>query len=67
MSLKAKSISAKAKAIWHDESAQGATEYILILVAVVVVAFVMKERLMAFVKTRLDNLASGLDKFNATD
>jgi Flp pilus assembly pilin Flp len=65
MSLKV--IASKAKAIWKDESAQGATEYILILVAVVVVAFVMKERLMAFVKSRLDNLGSGLDKFNASE
>lgn len=65
MSLKAKSIAAKAKAIWNDESAQGATEYILILVAVVTVAFMMKKQLTQFVSDRLTNLGGGLDQFDA--
>lgn len=61
MSLKAKAI-----AIWNDESAQGATEYILILVAVVTVAFLFKTKIMEFVDKRLGNLGSGLDRFDAT-
>lgn len=58
MSLKAKAI-----AIWKDESAQGATEYILILVAVVTVAFLFKKQLMTFVTGRLTNLGDGLNDF----
>ncbi len=38
------SLKERAKAIWNDESAQGATEYILILVAVVTVAFIFKKQ-----------------------
>lgn len=58
------SLKEKAKAIWNDESAQGATEYILILVAVVTVAFIFKNQIKAFVEGRLSNLGSGLGNFN---
>ena len=60
------SLKRKAAAIWNDESAQGATEYILILVAVVTVAFMFKKQITAFITTRLDNLGQGLGKFDAT-
>ncbi len=60
------SLKAKAAAIWKDESAQGATEYILILVAVVTVAFIFKKQLTGFINDRLSNLGSGLGKFDAT-
>ncbi len=58
------SLKEKAKAIWNDESAQGATEYILILVAVVTVAFIFKNQIKSFVEGRLSNLGSGLGNFN---
>lgn len=58
------SLKSKAVAIWKDESAQGATEYILILVAVVTVAFLFKTKIMEFVEKRLTGLGSGLDKFD---
>lgn len=50
--------------LWKDESAQGATEYILILVAVVSVAFIFKKKIADFVNGRLGNLDSGLSGFN---
>ncbi len=59
------SLKGKVKAIWNDESAQGATEYILILVAVVVVAFIFKGQIETFVRDRLSNLSSGLQRFDA--
>jgi hypothetical protein len=65
MSLNTKAIASKAKAIWNDESAQGATEYILILVAVVTVAFVFKKKLMEFVDGRLGNIGGAMGKFDA--
>lgn len=61
-----KSLKAKALAIWNDESAQGATEYILILVAAVTVAFIFKKQLTSFINERMTNLGSGLGKFDAT-
>jgi len=58
------SLKAKAKAIWNDESAQGATEYILILVATVTIAFIFKDKLKEFVNGRLGALGTGLGDFN---
>jgi hypothetical protein len=58
------SLKERAKAIWNDESAQGATEYILILVATVTVAFIFKSKLKEFVEGRLGALGSGLSDFN---
>ena len=58
------SLKERAKAIWNDESAQGATEYILILVAVVTVAFIFKSQLKKFVEDRLGALGGGLGEFN---
>jgi Flp pilus assembly pilin Flp len=58
------SLKAKAKAIWNDESAQGATEYILILVATVTIAFIFKDKLKEFVNSRLTALGTGLGDFN---
>ena len=57
------SLKTKALAIWNDESAQGATEYILILVAVVTVAFMFKKQLMGFVQGRLGNIEGSLNSF----
>lgn len=57
------SLKTKALAIWNDESAQGATEYILILVAVVTVAFMFKKQLMGFVSGRLTNIEGSLNTF----
>lgn len=58
------SLKERAKAIWNDESAQGATEYILILVATVTIAFIFKDKLKEFVTGRLGALGSGLSDFN---
>ncbi len=60
------SLKTKAAAIWKDESAQGATEYILILVAVVVVAMLFKNKITQFVNERLSNIGDGMGKFDAT-
>jgi hypothetical protein len=60
------SLKSKAAAIWNDESAQGATEYILILVAVVTVAFIFKTQITKFINERMANLGDGLGKFDAT-
>lgn len=55
---------AKVSELWADESAQGATEYILILVAVVSVAMLFKERIKQFMQGRLGAVEQGLNQFN---
>lgn len=60
------SLKTSIKSLWKDESAQGATEYILILVAVVVVAAMFKNQIQAFIKDRLANIGQGLSGFDAT-
>ncbi len=41
-----KKLGTKIKALWQDESAQGATEYILLLVAIVALVLLFKNKLM---------------------
>jgi len=51
------------KSLWKDESAQGATEYILLLVAVVAVAFMFGPRLKDMVTAKMgeiENTVQGL-------
>lgn len=48
------------KRLWNDESAQGATEYILILVAVVAVAILFRGRIQDFVEGKLGEIEGGL-------
>lgn len=52
------------KSIWKDESAQGSLELILILIALVSVALIFKDRIKEFVTGNLDKLGSGLGQFN---
>jgi Flp pilus assembly pilin Flp len=48
------------KNLWNDESAQGATEYILLLVIVVALALTFKEKIMAMVKGKLGEIEGGM-------
>ena len=57
-----KNIINQTKEIWNDESAQGATEYILVLVAVVTVALIFKDKIKGFVTGKLDDVQGGLDQ-----
>lgn len=51
-----KNINKFVSTLWKDESAQGATEYILLLVAVVAVVLIFKERIMGIVNEMIGNL-----------
>ena len=42
--------------LWKDESAQGATEYILLLVAVVAVVLLFKDKIMGIVTDMIGSL-----------
>ncbi len=50
----------KLKSLWSDESAQGATEYILLLVIVVALALTFKDRIMGMVKGKLGEIEGGM-------
>ena len=52
------------KQLWKDESAQGATEYILLLVVVVGLAMVFKDRIKSLIGSKLDQLGSSIGSFS---
>lgn len=51
------------KSLWKDESAQGATEYIMLLVVVVGLALMFKDRIMKQVEGLINDLSTKLDVF----
>jgi hypothetical protein len=55
-------IANKLKSLWNDESAQGATEYILLLVVVVGIAVVFGPRIKTIMQGKMDEVAGGIDK-----
>jgi len=58
-----KMISNTLKSLWKDESAQGATEYILLLVVVVTLAFIFKDKIKSAVTARLGNISDEMGGF----
>lgn len=56
----------KLASLWKDESAQGATEYIVLLAVVVIVVVIFKDKIKQMVTSRLDNVDQGLNKIDAT-
>lgn len=47
-------------ALWKDESAQGATEYILLLVVVVSVVLMFKGRIMTAIGSKMSDIEGGM-------
>lgn len=58
-----KDIKQIAKRLLKDESGQGATEYILLLVAVVAVAVIFKRQLWDIVNSKLGAISSKISDF----
>jgi len=46
--------------LWQDESGQGATEYILILVVVAVIVMAFKEKIVGIIKGKTDEMGEKL-------
>jgi Flp pilus assembly pilin Flp len=63
----AKAVKAHLKSLWNDESAQGSTEYILLLAIVVVIAVLFKDKIKTLVGEKLTDLESGMGKIKATE
>lgn len=53
------------KNIWKDESAQGATEYILLLVIVMALAFLFKGKIMEIVEAKLGDISRDISGFQS--
>lgn len=50
--------------LWQDESAQGATEYILMLVIVVGIAMLFKNKIMDIIRGKVDEVGDQIQGFN---
>lgn len=50
--------------LWKDESAQGATEYILMLVIVVGIAVMFKNQIKDIIGNKISQLAGDISAFN---
>jgi Flp pilus assembly pilin Flp len=59
-----KTLANKIKALWNDESAQGATEYILLIVIVVGLAMMFKTQITNILKDKLSQIGSAIGGFN---
>lgn len=53
------------KQLWQDESAQGATEYILMLVIVVGIAMLFKGKITGIINEKLSDLESAMGSVTA--
>lgn len=49
--------------LWKDESAQGATEYILMLVIVVALAITFKDKIKGIVEGKVSDLGGKIQSF----
>ena len=49
--------------LWKDESAQGATEYILMLVIVVAIAVMFKEQIKGVIQGKVSQLGQDIQGF----
>ena len=54
------------KNLWADEAAQGATEYILLLVVVVGLAMVFKKPMMDMVTAKMGSISSDVGGFTSS-
>jgi Flp pilus assembly pilin Flp len=52
------------KKLIKDESGQGATEYILLLVVVVAIAVLFKDQIMGVVREKMSKISSDIGAFN---
>lgn len=52
------------KKLWSDESGQGATEYILLLMVIVGLAFIFKDKIQSAVSAKMDDLGGQITDFS---
>lgn len=52
------------KELWTDESGAAATEYIFLLVIIVAIAVIFKERIKQAVSSKVDSVANDITSFS---
>ncbi len=52
------------KKLWNDESGQGMTEYILLLVVIVAIALLFGDQIKTAVTAKIGELSEGIGGFN---
>ena len=52
------------KKLWNDESGQGMAEYVLLIVVVLTVAFMFKDRIKGMVGAKLGEVESSMGSFS---
>ena len=51
------------KKFWQDESAQGMTEYILLIVVVVSLAWTFRKKITGAINSKMDGVETGINEF----
>ncbi|MGE0762792.1 MAG: Flp1 family type IVb pilin [Bdellovibrionales bacterium] len=51
------------KQLWQDESAQGTSEYILLLVAIIAVAMLFKDKIRSVIEGKMGEVGSSIEGF----
>ncbi len=51
------------KKFWKDESAQGMTEYILLVVVVVTLAYIFRNKIKTAIAGKMDDVSGGINDF----
>lgn len=59
-----KQIKSLALKLWQDESGQGTAEYVLILVGIVAVGFLFKDKIVQILEGKLGDIGSRIQGFN---
>ena len=49
--------------LWNEESAQGTSEYILLLVAIIAVAVLFKDKIAEIVKGKMEDVGGKIGSF----
>jgi len=51
--------------LWKDESGQGTAEYVLILVGILGVAFLFKDRILKILGNKMDSIGGDISGFTS--
>lgn len=51
--------------LWQDESAQGTSEYILLLVAIIAVAALFRKQIMSVVEQKMGSVSNDITQFGS--
>ncbi len=59
-----KKLKSTALKLWRDESGQGTAEYVLILVGVVALGYMFKDKIVGIVKGKMSDVGGKITSFN---